>query len=495
MSSAPQVMLKRTFLTALLALFSLSFAFAQSGEAKEAGGALNTVDAAAPSGESAAARTIGQFVEHPPSEKFLDTVHALQTKLFENKQWLWLIVRIAIAIALCVAVTLLLRFINFLFQKLSSRLLKNFSIKPEVQGRQFLFIKFDKIPFLKNLFKTNIFEKIFHREQLKIIISYIIKILKLTAMLVILYIALTAILGLFAPTRGFAVILLGYIWQPLKTFLSNFVHYLPDLFFIIVTIFIVRYIIRIVRFFTLQIEKNHIVIPGFHSDWALPTFKLLQIFIYALTLAVIYPRLPNANSDAFRGVSVLFGLVVSFGSSSAIGNLVAGIVITYMRTFKIGDFIKIGDVSGFVVEKSGIVTRLRTVKNEYVTFPNITVLTSQITNYNTSTETEKGLLIYKKVGVGYGVHWRLVNEMLVSAALKTEYIESDPPPFVNQTELGDYYCVYEINAYTKRADIMPRIITLLFQNIQDEFIARNIPLCEPHLRGIVQATTENSVYK
>jgi small-conductance mechanosensitive channel len=212
--------------------------------------------------------------------------------------------------------------------------------------------------------------------------------------------------------------------------------------------------------------------------------------IYALTLAVIYPHLPNASSDSFKGVSMVFGLVVSFSSGSAIGNLVAGIVITYMRTFKTGDFIKIGDVSGFVVEKSGIVTRLRTVKNEYISFPNLTVLTSQITNYNMSTETEKGLQIYKTITMGYSVPWRQVHEILITAALKTEHIEPDPPPFVNQTKLDDFYAHYEINAYTKRADILPRIYSMLFQNIQDGFTEAGISLYAPHF-GVTEIQQSN----
>jgi small-conductance mechanosensitive channel len=310
--------------------------------------------------------------------------------------------------------------------------------------------------------------------------SYIVKILKLLSMLVILYITLTAVLGLFEPTRGTAVTLLGYIWYPLKSFIISFVKYLPELFFIVVTIFIVRYLLRIIKFFGSQIERGRICIPGFHTDWVSPTYKLLQIFIYALTLAVVYPHLPNANSESFKGVSMLLGLVVSFGSSSAIGNLVAGIVITYMRTFKTGDLVKLCDVTGFIVEKSAIVTRIKTFKNEYVTFPNLTVLTSSITNYNTSADTEKGLIINKTITMGYSVPWKQVHEILINAALKTEHILKTPPPFVNQTKLDDFYCHYEINAYTLHVTCLPRIYSELFQNIQDGFTENGISLYAPH---------------
>ncbi|MDR2490119.1 MAG: mechanosensitive ion channel family protein [Spirochaetaceae bacterium] len=413
--------------------------------------------------------------------KGVDGIHA-KIKIFEDKEWLWLAARIAAAFIICAAAGFFIRFIIFLFaalsQKITNRLHRK-QILPE-SGKNYLYIKLNKIPFLKNMLKISLLDKVFAREQMIKIIVYIVRIVKYFTLLAVLYITLTAVLGLFEPTRSAAITLLGYIWHPLKTFLGNFISYLPELFFIIVTLLIVRYLLKVVRFITTQIEKGRIIIPGFHTDWASPTYKLLQIFIYALTLAIIYPHLPNANSDSFKGVSVLVGFVISFGSSAAIGNLVAGIVITYMRTFKTGDLIKIGDITGFVTEKTGIVTRIKTTKNEYITFPNVTILTSSITNYHKSCETENGFLVHRNIGMGYSVPWRQVHKILIDAALKTEHLLKEPQPFVNQLELADFYCVYEINAYTKRVDILPRIYSELFQNVQDGFTESGISMYAPH---------------
>jgi small-conductance mechanosensitive channel len=207
----------------------------------------------------------------------------------------------------------------------------------------------------------------------------------------------------------------------------------------------------------------------------------MRVLIYAFTIIVIYPYLPGSDSAVFQGVSVFVGIVLSLSSSSAIGNLIAGLVITYMRPFQIGDRIRIGDVVGFVVEKSAIVTRIRTVKNEYVTFPNRTVLNSSIINYNySSREKEDGLILSIDITMGYTVPWRKVHELLISAASNTPYTQKKPQPFVLQTALDDFYCRYQINVYTKEIGKILAIYSNLYQNIQDVFTEAGIDLNCPH---------------
>jgi small-conductance mechanosensitive channel len=177
------------------------------------------------------------------------------------------------------------------------------------------------------------------------------------------------------------------------------------------------------------------------------------------------------------------GIVISFGSTSAINNLVAGIVLTYMRPFKLGDRIQIQEVTGFVVEKSPVIIRLRTHKNEYVTFPNSMVLTSSIINYHTSTtEDEQGLIIYADITFGYSTPWETVHELLIAAALKTSHVLEDPKPFVLQTSLDDFYAHYQINAYTKNAGRVPAIYSELFSNIQSGFREAGLDLTAAHFR-------------
>jgi small-conductance mechanosensitive channel len=141
-----------------------------------------------------------------------------------------------------------------------------------------------------------------------------------------------------------------------------------------------------------------------------------------------------------------------------------------MRPFKIGDRVQIKETIGFVVEKTLMVVRIKTHKNEYVTFPNLLILGSSITNYNTSSDEDaEGLILYAEVTFGYTTPWETVHEILINAALATDYIQKKPRPYVLQTGLDDFYARYQINCYTKEVDKVPKIYALLYENIQNGF--------------------------
>jgi small-conductance mechanosensitive channel len=242
---------------------------------------------------------------------------------------------------------------------------------------------------------------------------------------------------------------------------------------------------RTVKFFATQIERKKLIIPGFYHDWAAPTFNILRVLIYAFTIAFIYPYLPNSESDIFKGISVLVGVLFSLGSSSIISNLIAGIVMTYMRPFQVGDRIKINDITGFVVERGPMNTRIRTHKNEYVSFPNQMILNTCVVNYNSSIKSDfDGYIVHASITMGYDVPWRVVHDILINAALKTEFTEKSPPPFVNQTKLDDFYCWYEINVYTKNVNRLPGIYSDLYKHIQDGFAESNISMYAPHFHDV-----------
>ena len=323
--------------------------------------------------------------------------------------------------------------------------------------------------------------RILETGQVLNVLYQLLKILQWLLVFFELFIAIPLVFSLFEPTRDLAASLFDHILAPLKKVLGGFVHYIPNLVTIAVFIVIARYTVRSLRFFAVRIEQKKIILPGFYAEWAQPTFNILRFIIYAFTVAVIYPYLPGSDSRAFQGVSVFVGIVISLGSSSAIGNLVAGIVLTYMRPFTIGDRIQIQGVTGFVVEKSPIVTRIRTHKNEYVTFPNSMVLNSSITNYHSSAG-EQGLILNAEITFAYGTPWQKVHELLINGALKTEGILGDPKPFVLQLSLEDFYARYQINAYTRDVDRVPELYSALFENIQNSFRDAGLDMTAAHFR-------------
>ena len=342
---------------------------------------------------------------------------------------------------------------------------------------------------VKNNIKPLTVKKIVILSTKKIVdaIDVLLKIFKYLLTAFQLFITVPIIFSLFPATKNLASTLFGYVLNPLRNIIVGAVGYIPNLITIFVIVTITRYAIKLLRYFSSQITKGRLVIPGFYADWAEPTFRILQVLLWAFTVALVYPYLPGSESRVFQGVSVFIGIILSVGSSSAIGNLIAGLVITYMRPFVIGDRVQIKEVTGFVVEKNLMVVRLKTDKNEYVTFPNLTILNSSVTNYHASSyEDTDGLIIHTQVTIGYETPWEKVHGLLIAAAAATDYIQKTPKPYVLQTGLDDFYARYQINCYTKEINRIPRIYAQLYENIQNGFRDAGIDMTSPHYEIIRQ---------
>jgi small-conductance mechanosensitive channel len=316
------------------------------------------------------------------------------------------------------------------------------------------------------------------------VILFTVNIVRLLIIVLALYIALPLLFSVFPWTRGIAETLIGWVLSPLKRVGSSFINYLPNIFTIVVIGAVTHYTVRFLKFIAGEIANGSLTLPGFYPDWAKPTLNIVKFLVYAFSFIIIFPYLPGSDSPVFQGVSVFVGILFSLGSSSAISNAVAGLVITYMRPFKIGDRIKIGELTGDVIEKSLLVTRIRTIKNEEITIPNASVLSGHTVNYTTSAR-ELGLILHTGVTIGYDVPWKQVHELLIDAALATDGIlnKEDKKPFVLQTSLDDFYVAYQINAFTNHSHKMASIYSQLHQNIQDKFNEAGVEILSPHYRA------------
>lgn len=388
-------------------------------------------------------------------QNVITKLHSLKA---EHSLWR-MIKRILYFLLVIVSQYFLFRLTNWLFHKVKARILrlKDTKIKPvSIQGYELLDAQkqTNLLVFLAGIGR------------------YILMGLQLLFSVPLIFI-------IFPQTEGLAYRLLGYIWNPIKKIFVNVIDYIPDLFTIIIIWYAIKYLVRLVLYLAHEVEEGHLKINGFYPDWAMPTFHIVRFLLYAFMIAMIYPYLPNSKSGIFQGISVFVGLIVSLGSSTVIGNIIAGLVITYMRPFKLGDRIKLNDTTGNIIEKTPLVTRIRTPKNEVVTIPNSFIMSSHTVNYSTSAR-EYGLIIHSEVTIGYDAPWRKVNQLLIDAALNTPGVVDDPRPFVLETSLSDWYPVYQINAYIKEADKMAQIYSDLHQNIQDKFNEAGVEIMSPH---------------
>ena len=348
--------------------------------------------------------------------------------------------------------------------------------------RSIRFIESKKDKWLKSLTYNN-YTFITPEQELNVIL-FILKILKWFLILLVVYIFFPLIFSVFEFTQGWSNYLFDLIFSSFGQIFTGIWHYFPNIIKIAAIIIVMRYFVKAVKYIFAEIEDEKLQISGFHPDWAMPTFTIVRFLLYAFMFVLIFPLLPGSDSTIFKGVSVFLGVLLSLGSSSAIANMVAGLVITYMRPFKIGDRINIGNTTGNVIEKTLLVTRLKTIKNEEITIPNSAVLSGNTVNYSTFTkEKGEGLIINTTVTLGYDIPYKTVYAALIEAALRTNLIEKQPKPFVLQTSLDDFYVSYQLNAYTKHANKQALIYSDLHQNIQDCCNEMDIEILSPHYRA------------
>ncbi|GIX41367.1 MAG: ion channel [Leptospiraceae bacterium] len=382
----------------------------------------------------------------------------------KTSYWEFLIKKILLGLLYAIIITIILYFLikytKKLFIKLDQKLeqLKGKWIKP---------IKIQNVELL-------------NEDRVILSLKYLLIGIRYVIYLIYFYIYLSILFIFFPQTKNIAIKLLQYAWNPVKTVFLGIISYLPNVFFILVISATTYYALKFINFIFKEIEKGTLKIPGFYPDYVKPTYQLVRIIVIAFAFALVFPYLPGHDSPAFQGISVFVGVLFSLGSTGAISNMVSGLVLTYMRAFHAGDYIKIGDTFGKVIEKGVLVTRILTPKNVQITIPNSQILSSHIINFSK----QENLILHTTVTIGYDVPWKKVHELLIQSALKVEGIKKEPSPFVLQTSLDDFYVSYELNAFTDQFDKMPKLYSEIHQNIQDLFNENGVEILSPHYRAL-----------
>ncbi len=295
----------------------------------------------------------------------------------------------------------------------------------------------------------------------------------------LLYFYFTYAFGIFPSTADIQKRLLGYLLFLANKTLQSFISYIPNLLSILFICVLTYYAFKLSQFLVRALYSQRLIFPGFKREWIFPTYQIMRFFIVVFALIMIFPYLPGSSSPAFRGISVFVGLLVTLGSSSAISNIISGIVLTYMSPFKEGSRIKVGDVIGTITDMSLLVTRIKTIKNENITVPNSLLLSKEMYNYTSSTESAEKLLLSIKVGLGYGVDRKKAEELLLSSIEGVESVINEPQAFVLILSLDDYAVTYELNFATKNAETILITKSTVQKNILDNFNQAGIEILSP----------------
>jgi small-conductance mechanosensitive channel len=299
-----------------------------------------------------------------------------------------------------------------------------------------------------------------------------------------------------------AAVLIAYVWlafvllrfpysqpwgQQLGSFLTNlfqklgsaFLHSLPGIFTVVVIFLLSRIVVKIVDRFFVGIEEGTLESSWLHADTARATRQIVIVLVWIFAIVVAYPYIPGSSSDAFKGVSVLVGLMVSLGSAGLVNQVMSGLVVIYSRALKPGEFVKIGDDIGTVTDVGMLSTKILTRKKEEITIPNAVLVATTTVNYSRQA-TDEGAVVGTTVTIGYDAPWRQIHEMLLHAADQTTGVRKDPAPRVWQKALSDFYVEYELVFNLDHPEERVAILSELHKHIQDAFNEQGVQIMSPH---------------
>jgi len=299
--------------------------------------------------------------------------------------------------------------------------------------------------------------------------------------LLLLYEWLGFVLAQFPYTRPWGERLMQYLLKVAGSIAGGMLRTIPNLLIAVIIFLIAKGIINLLSSLFDRVENGQIRLSWLDTDTVRPTRRLVPVAIWLFALAMAYPYLPGAQTEAFKGLSVLVGLMISLGASSLVGQAASGLILMFTRTMRAGEYVSINDKEGTVVELGLFTTRIRTGMGEELTMPNSLVLGTVTKNYSRTVQGH-GFILGTTVTIGYDTPWRQIHAMLIEAARRTEGVLADPPPRVFQLALSDYYPEYRLVCQAVPTTPLPRaqILTALHANIQDVFNEYGVQIMSPH---------------
>lgn len=295
----------------------------------------------------------------------------------------------------------------------------------------------------------------------------------------IAYLWLTFVLAQFPLTHPLGDKLGAFLFALLNGLGGAFLGALPGLATVLVILVLTKALNSAITSFFTAVKEGRTQVAGLHKETVSATHRIVSIVVWGFGIAVAYPFIPMANTDAFKGLSVMFGFMLTIGSAGIVNQLMSGLVLVYSRALSVGDFVDIGGTVGVVSEVGVLSTKIVDMRNEEVTIPNAVLVGNSIRNYSRLAG-ERGTLVSTKVTIGYDTPWRQVHAMLVAAAEQTPGLRTTPTPFVYQRGLADFYVEYELFAYMDQPLNRVPTLSILHGNIQDQFNKYGVQIMSPH---------------
>ncbi|AOX99816.1 mechanosensitive ion channel family protein [Jeongeupia sp. USM3] len=293
------------------------------------------------------------------------------------------------------------------------------------------------------------------------------------------YVWMSYVLRQFPYTRIWGEQLDAAVLKLLSQFAVAILSALPSLAVVVLILLLTRWTVRGINYLFVQVESGRVQLGFFDADTAATTRKLLSVAAWLFAVAMIYPYLPGANTDAFKGLSVIVGLMVSLGASSVVGQFASGLILIYSRSIKVGEYVQIGDEEGTVMEIGMFATKVHTNLREEVSIPNSVLVSQSVKNFSRLAR-GGGVICKIAVTIGYDTPWRQVHAMLLEAARRTAGLRQDPSSVVYQTALSDFYVEYHLRFALDEPRLRLQILSELHGNVQDVFNEYGVQIMSPN---------------
>jgi small-conductance mechanosensitive channel len=394
----------------------------------------------------------GETLDQASRAALRDLTEALQARIADRS---WPVIRAGVLFTV-IGLAVLLLFCTVLW-KIQSRLLSFVHVRQGLFPAGLRVFGFDLLPYLAAILRV------------------LLRLLAWMLTLIAIYLWATLSLRRFPYTEPWGNEAGHYVLQLLRELANTVVYSIPGLLAVFFIFVATRWVVRLGNTLFEQIATGRISVSWMDADVAKATQRIFAAIAWIFAVVVAYPYIPGSHTDAFKGISVFVGLVVSLGSTGIINQIMSGLFVVYSKALKTGEWVKVNDTEGEVLEVGLLAAKIRTIERQEVTIPNSVLVATSTTNY-----TRLGMVLNATVTIGYDAPWRQVHALLLRAADRTPYLRKNPEPYVVQRALSDFYVAYTLVARLEDEKHRIESLSALNSQIQDAFNESGVQIMSPH---------------
>jgi small-conductance mechanosensitive channel len=295
------------------------------------------------------------------------------------------------------------------------------------------------------------------------------------------------VLGAFVATQPIARRMGGWLYAQVVWVLNGITDAVPGLVSVVIILALTRAISDLLGYVLRAIQAGRMRVAFMHPETVGATMRIVTALVWSLGIAVAYPYLPGASSDAFKGISVLVGVMITLGSTSIVSQAMSGLVVIFSRALRRGDHVIVGELEGVVTEVGTLATKMLNLRNEEITIPNTVLVSTSIRNFSKLSPAQ-GTLLSTTATVGYDTPWQLVHQVLEEAARATDGLRADPPPRVYTRALESFFIEYDLVVSTDSPIDRVEILSALRQNMLDAAERAGVQLLTPQVLSMAPRT-------